>query len=177
MVASISRKYGLSPSEKDGVSVAVCYFIVNMYINPDNNEYEANEVLERTLAILKIKVSSNVKSYYLNTIKKTPATIDDMLENVAILSDSPKLMSLNRTVLYELLSRSWFGQNAVEESLVATEHLPTVVAMLNTVLVSSFYRKTFFGQVVDAKKRYIDANHFKLSIKGVIDEVGRYPDI
>ena len=177
LVGSIMRKYGLSPTEKQNVNIVICQYIVNKFINPDNDKYEAREVIERVNQVLNLKLTNNIKEYIINSINTTPDTIEDLIENIITLTESKKLLNLNKTVLYDAIGQSWFGQNGLEEALVALEHIPTVIAMTNTVLISSFYRKTFFGQMVDANKRYIDSNHYKLTIKSHIEEIGRYPDL
>lgn len=161
----------LNPIEKVSIEVTAAYYILHKLY--DSSEFENVDsyrfIKESILAILSrskysIPLQASGIEGIINKIEDITytGTIDNLLEYLSKQLDNGKDKILNKAVLINAISNTWFGHGGSETILISLEHLPTWMSLLYTIEANSMFKKTRLASIINkyssqvGLKSYVD---------------------
>lgn len=148
----------LNPIEKVSIEVTAAYYILHKLY--DSSEFENIDsyrfIKDSILAILarskySIPLQANGIEGIINKVEDITytGTIDNLLEYLSKQLDNGKEKILNKAVLINAISNTWFGHGGSETILISLEHLPTWMSLLYTIEVNSMFKKTRLATIIN----------------------------
>jgi len=153
---SIKRKLMLNDQEALVVDTIIALYF--QYLHKDGFRYSTADELVKG-RILKT-ITRNTPMVNLSVVEIIAADFDKVVDEVGDVnaytlahgiktcSKSVKLEHFTVGVLFSIINRSWFGNNAAELVTIAIEHLPTWYALMHSAMTENLYRKTFLAESI-----------------------------
>lgn len=147
LASSIGKRFALDPQDHATIKSLCALYYLSLFLgeNEWDNHFTAN-------ALLKINQIMKVPTVF---AKEVIMDVDKPLSNIQSLCDlikektgNVRLTSLTPALLLSIISSTWFGNNHGELLAVAMEHPPTFIALVNTAINETLYKRVGFTQVV-----------------------------
>lgn len=147
----------LNPIEKVAIEVTSAYYMLHKLY--DSSEFENKDsykyIKDNIIAILtrcKYSIPLQVSGIegILSKVEDITytGTIDNLLEYLSKQLDNGKEKILNKAVLINAISNTWFGHGGSETILISLEHLPTWMSLLYTIETNSMFKKTRLATII-----------------------------
>jgi len=96
--------------------------------------------------------------------------ITDLTHNIGALIDSKRARGITADMLVQALSRTFFAINAKELALAMTEHLPTYLAIVLSVINEGINNRSMIRKLLEGKKSLYKTKEIKKVLNTVIDD-------
>lgn len=165
---SISRQFGIDPSVELDLSIITAWYFFCLF---DGDTYIDAQQRNRMIAQVSRAVTTSVERCE-TVLKEIPhlGTVKEYCNYVKGCGLSTRLERFEPAVLMQLVSGSWFGNQARETVAVALEHPPTFIALLYSAITDRSYLKTKLSELVNRSFNKGDALRlFELNFNRCID--------
>lgn len=176
---------GLSIPEQMDVHIAAAYH-ANLLMTLAETEEELEELEDMFIArIQNTKFATPLVAKSVATVVSSlpdhSKTIDGLVKNIKSVLPKEKADLITTTSLVNSLSSLWFGPGAGETVIIATEHLPTWIALCYISYGDKTYKRTRLSMLLDKvstnfkSKDFVDKLYLYYKTKN-LDTVSSTPD-
>jgi len=96
-------------------------------------------------------------------------TVSDLIHNIRILGDNPRLDGLTTDILVNPLSRSVFMPNADENAIAIMENKPTFFAVFKAAITEGINSKSVLRKILMSRKAYIKPKETSEVLKKIVE--------
>lgn len=97
-------------------------------------------------------------------INTEPKDVVDLANNIRIAIKNPLVKDMTSTMIYNILSTTWFGINPNENITMSLEHIPTLIAIVGTSLESKVLKHSRLSNILNENKRTIGGDELMKNI-------------
>ena len=165
---TLTRALDLSPEETMKVSiVAATYFWMSFRTKED---LEAENDLARKLSSFVVRCTGLPAQTVMEVLEQMAPvyTVQDFIEQISAVTRNPELSRMDRSSFSTIMSTSWRGAQSREISILASGYPPAMIAMVVSATLDRSFRKTSIQQLLETKKRTVDAEQFVKSVKTLV---------
>ncbi len=97
-------------------------------------------------------------------INTEPKDVVDLANNIRIAVKNPLVKDMTSSMIYNILSTTWFGINPNENITMSLEHIPTLIAIMGTSLESKVLKHSRLSNILNDNKRSIGGDELMKNI-------------
>lgn len=97
-------------------------------------------------------------------INTEPKDVVDLANNIRIAVKNPLVKDMTSSMIYNILSTTWFGINPNENITMSLEHIPTLIAIVGTSLESKVLKHSRLSNILNDNKRSIGGDELMKNI-------------
>ena len=149
---TISHRFGLQPIQQVKLLALTGMFSIGQFFN-GVDELNRDRYLQFISRAYMLDINTVLE--VADTIEYGfPRDVTEYLQSIAILDISPRLVSLNAAVLYNMLSSAWFiNANALQIVGLGIEYPPAFTALVYLATQYSVFKRSGIGMRVDKTNR------------------------
>lgn len=98
------------------------------------------------------------------SINTEPKDVVDLANNIRTAVKNPLVKDMTSSMIYNILSTTWFGINPNENITMSLEHIPTLIAIMGTSLESKVLKHSRLSNILNDNKRSIGGDELMKNI-------------
>ncbi len=168
ITSSISNNLMLNPVDKEELNVIVIDYVLTV-IDPDKDNSLKEYLCTKLNVFGKVKESRVIE--ILEKCNREPSSLIDLISNIKNSDLQDRLVRLDYTLLYTVISQSMFGTGIKESLIIAIEHIPTFIGLLYVASSTRLYQKTPLANFLKVSGRIIEIKDTVSFIENTINDV------
>jgi len=137
------------------------------------NQNETDTIIARVIS------SKHVYKFSKNDIKKLAYSyvvtddggLEELILNLQNAIPPEKAEFITIDSLIGVLGNIWHGPGGAETPIIALEHMPTWLSLMNSSITNRSYQKSRIGMLLDKHKRVIDAKAFAKHFENILNAI------
>lgn len=157
VTTSLKTAYLLTLEEEMDMMIVVLHYMLNI---TTNGKVEQDDVYFKIANLYKpAGKQSNVKTMC-EGLNNEPKSLVHLVENIKVAIKTVKLTDMSTTSIISVLANSWYGYNAKENIVMATDHIPTLIAIIYTGYNNKAFKNSRLANILNNRKRNIGMEEF-----------------
>jgi len=163
----------LDPVESFNIEIIASVYANTLLYNHTEVKANIDTIIARVIGSKHVyKFSKNdIKELASSYIVTDAGGLEELIINLQNVLPPEKAEFITIDSLIGVLGNIWYGPGGSETPIIALEHMPTWLALMNSSIINRSYQKSRIGMLLDKHKRVIDAKafakHFENTLNGI----------
>lgn len=160
----ITHKFGLDMGDQLRIKIIALIYYQSMFKDGELNNEDLEKLLIRSKG--EVVMSDMVKEIFEQV--KGMRSLQDMLNSIHEVTGNVRLKGIDINIIINIFANSWMGTNAKEMSILALEHPPTWISLVQTALIERTYRRSTVTNIVNRKNKRGSGPEFLTSLSAIL---------